>query len=100
MRVRVELRRQAGRFIPRFRPQAGFVGQLVAIRQKVQDREVRCLRVECEPRQGYPGERVIGPVLYDVKIGDVMLVENGLELIGFEVVDGAIHLQEWDCFFL
>ena len=100
MRARVELRRSGGHFIPRFRPQTGFVGQLVSDRRKVQDREIRCLRVLCEPRQGYPNETMVGPVLYDVRIGDVMLSADGLELIGFEVVDGAIHLQEWDVFFL
>ncbi|SEB24790.1 hypothetical protein [Variovorax sp. YR216] len=74
---------------------------LVGERRKVQDREIRCLRVLCEPRQGYPDESVmVGPVLYDVRIGDVMLSADGLELIGFEVVDGAIHLQEWDVFLL
>lgn len=100
MRVRVELRRSGGSFIPRYRPQTGFTGQLVSERRKLQDREFRCLRVLCEPRQGYPKESVEGPVLYEVRFGEVMLAADGFEVYGFEVVNGAAHLQEWDVYLL
>jgi hypothetical protein len=55
--------------------------------------------VLCEPRQGYPHETVMGPVLFDARIADVLL-DGALHLIGFEVVGRAIHMQEWDCYFL
>ena len=98
MRVRVELRRYGGVFIPRFRPQTGFTGELTSERRTVQDRHVVFLRVRCEPRQGFPHESQIGPELFEPRI--VEAFDNRMHIIGFEVVDRAIHCQEWDCYFL
>lgn len=98
MRVRVELRRNKGEWLARFRPQAGFPGELVLRRVGVHDREVCCLTVKVEPRQGFPEEVIAGPELYDFRLTDVL--QDQLRFAGFEIVERAWHAQQWDCFVL
>lgn len=100
MRVRVELRRKAGIWIPRFRPQSGVTGELTTHRREIAGRLVPFLIVHGEPLQGYPKAPGTNLELFEAKI--VTATPNYLHFVGFEVVVGerAIHCQEWDCYFL
>lgn len=94
MRIRIELRRNKGEWIARFRKQTGIVGQLATGRKEVEGRPVMYLHLApVEPRQGLEPEP--SPILFEPRITQV----NGDEfrVMGWERVDLAIHLQEWDC---
>jgi hypothetical protein len=94
MRIRVELRRDRGEWIARFRPQIGIVGRLSTGRQEVQGRSVLFLHLSSvEPRQG--AEPAPSPVLFEPRI--TMVDGDEFRVMGWELVDQAIHLQEWDC---
>jgi hypothetical protein len=96
MRVHVELRRDAGRFIARFRKQEGFTGELLTRRKTLPDRTVVYLTVDVEPKQGYPNEIPPGPVLFEPRLIEVF--GEDFRLTGWEITpDMAWHVQEWDC---
>lgn len=98
MRVRVELRRHAGKWIARFRKDEGYTGRLIVTHKTVQDRQIPCLTVHVEPPQGYPHERPPGPELFEFKLTDAL--EDQLRFSGWELIDGCGHLQQWDCYLL
>ena len=98
MRVRVELRRERGEWIARFRPQTGYTGTLALKHKVVDERQVQYLTVHCEPRQGYPGERLPGPELFDPRL--IGVTDDQLRFAGIELVERAWHAQQWDCFVL
>lgn len=96
MRVRVELRRDAGRFIARYRKTDGFTGELMTMRKMVWDRQVQCLTIRLEPRQGYPNESLPGPELFESKITEVS--GDSIRFMGWEITkDLCWCVQEWDC---
>ncbi len=96
--MRVELRREKGEWIARFRPQTGFTGTLQVRHKVLDDRQLPYLTVLCEPTQGYPGSRPPGPELFDFRLLEVL--EDQLRFAGIEVIDRAWCAQQWDCFVL
>lgn len=97
MRYRVELRRESGVFIPRFRPQEGVRGEMVTRRQHlIDDRWVVYVTIQCEPRPSSIQPIPEAPRLYEPRIIDSPPGE--WRLMGWEIVGKAIHCQEWDCF--
>lgn len=96
MRVRVELRRDAGRFIARFRKTEGFTGDLVTMRKMVWDRQVPYLTINVEPRQGYPSVRLPGPELFEARVTEV--TGEVIRFMGWEITPELCWcVQEWDC---
>ncbi len=96
MRVRVELRRNAGRFIARFRKTEGFTGDLMTSRKEVWDRQIPYLTISLEPRQGYPNERLPGPELFEARVTEV--TGEAIRFMGWEITkDLCWCVQEWDC---
>ena len=96
MRVRVELRRNAGRFIARWVKTTGATGEMVNRRKAVWDRQVPYLTIYVEPRQGYPNENVPGPELFEPKVTAV--TDDGFCLMGWEITPELCWcVQEWDC---
>lgn len=96
MRVRVELRRQAGRFIARFRKTEGFTGDLTTMRKMVWDRQVPYLTIHLEPRQGHPGLRLPGPELFEARVTEVS--GDMIRFMGWEITPELCWcVQEWDC---
>jgi len=94
MRVRIELRRNKGEWIARFRKQTGVVGQLSTGRKEVDGRSVLYLHLsQVERKCGLDAEP--SPILFEPRITQVDGDE--FRVMGWERVDLAIHLQEWDC---
>ncbi len=97
-RVRVERRRNAGRWIARFRKQTGFVGQLATGRREIEGRVFSYLYLtSMEPStHGVPPPAT--PLLFEPRIWDILGSE--FHLLGSEYHELSWTLQEWDCEFL
>jgi hypothetical protein len=97
MRVRIELRRSAGKFTPRYRPQQGIRGVLTLGSRLIEGRTVAAAFLRCvEPEQGYAA--VESPVLYDPLLIEVL--DDQIRLAGWEAIDRTHFAQQWDCFWL
>ena len=96
MRVRVELRRNAGRFIARFRKTEGFTGELMTMRKMVWDREVPFMTISLDPKQGHPNVRLQGPELFEARVTEV--TGELIRFMGWEITPELCWcVQEWDC---
>ncbi|MDM0076924.1 hypothetical protein QTH90_21120 [Variovorax sp. J2P1-59] len=99
MRVRVELRRNQGAWIARFRKQVDLIGELETGRREFDGRSVMFLHLlQMESPNGLPVE---SPVLYDPKVTDV--VDDEIRFLGFERAPPPSRvwtLQQWDVFLL
>jgi hypothetical protein len=86
MKVRVELRRDRGRWIARYRKRAGVVGDLTTRRKVVHDRGVYYLTLDgCEST----------PELYEPRVTEIFGDE--MRFSGWEqTADLAWVMQEWD----
>lgn len=97
MRVRIELRRNQGQWVARFRKQTGFTGVLLVGHKSVQDRQIAFLTVRVDYAQGFPDVRPPGPELYEFKLTDVLA--DQIRFSGWEIIDRTWFGQQWDCFF-
>ena len=109
MRVRVELRRRNGIFLPRFKPQTGTKGQLKLVREEVHGRPTSILCLYPEQTQYTVRMAPFGDdedvqaahrmALFEARI--TYVDEDQLRFLGFETaVNRAWVVQEWDVFLL
>src|ERR1700753_3455934 len=91
MRVRIELRRHAGLFSPRYRPQQGIRGVLTLGSRVVEGRTGAAAFLRAvEPEQGYAP--VESPVLYDPLLIEVL--DDQIRFAGWEAVDRTHFAQQ------
>jgi len=99
MRCRVELRRNQGAWVARFRKQIDLIGELETGRREVDGRSVLFLHLlQMESPNGLP---VQSPVLYEPRVTDVL--EDEIRFLGYERAPApgrSWHLQQWDVFLL
>lgn len=87
MRVRVSLRRDRGAYRPPYGQGASASGDLLLSHVTADGRKVAALQLLAADRQF--------PRLFEPRL--VALSANQVRFIGFERVDNAWVMQEWDC---
>lgn len=88
MQVRITLRREQGRWRPPYGMSGKATGRLRLTFTEAEDRRVPCLILN-------DADRLNWPLLFEPRC--VTLQGNSMRWLGFEYIDRAWHMQEWDC---